>query len=139
MEFISFDVQSVEDCYRWESVDTLTPEKMFDARWAMVLLGRALGQLKERYAARGKASTFETLQAYLDVSNRKEPPPYEQVADELQVRLGAVKVLIHRLRKQYTSLVREEITRTVSDPADIDGEIHALCEALIATEGRIKP
>lgn len=139
IEFISFDVQSVEDCYRFESVDTLTPEKMFDARWAMVLLRHALSQLKERYAARGKASTFETLKDYLDIANRKEPPPYEQVADALQVRLAAVKVLIHRLRKQYTSLVREEITRTVSDAADIDGEIHALCEALIAAEGRIEP
>jgi hypothetical protein len=53
---------------------------MFDARWAMVLLGHALSQLKERYAGRGKASTFETLKDYLDVANRKEPPPYEQVA-----------------------------------------------------------
>jgi RNA polymerase sigma factor (sigma-70 family) len=137
VEFIPFDVQSAEDFHPIESVDTLTPEKMFDARWAMALLGQAMSRLKETYAARGKTSTFETLKAYLDVANRKEPPPYEQVADMLQVRVGNVKALIHRLRKQYTSLVREEITRTVSDDADIDGEVHALCEALIAAEGRI--
>ena len=49
------------------------------------------------------------------------------------------KTLIHRLRKCYTALLREEVGRTVSDPAEIDEEIHALCEALIATEGRLGP
>ena len=52
------------------------------------------------------------------------------------IRSG-VKTLIHRLRKQYTALLRDEVGRTVSDPAEIDEEIHARCEALIATEGRL--
>ena len=55
------------------------------------------------------------------------------------VTTGAVKTLIHRLRKRYTALLREEVGRTVSDPAEIDEEIHALCEALIASEGRLGP
>jgi hypothetical protein len=53
--------------------------------------------------------------------------------------LHAVKTLIYRLRKRYTALLREEVGRTVSDPAEIDEEIHALCEALIASEGRLGP
>jgi hypothetical protein len=61
------------------------------------------------------------------------------VANRLQVGTGAVKTLIHRLRKRYTSLLREEVGRTVSDPAEIDEEIHALCEALIASEGLLSP
>ena len=56
-----------------------------------------------------------------------------------QITIGAVKTHIHRLRKRYTALLREEVGRTVSDPAEIDEEIHALCEALIATEGRLGP
>jgi DNA-directed RNA polymerase specialized sigma24 family protein len=56
IEFIPFDVQSAEDFHPIESLDTLTPEKMFDARWAMALLGQAMSRLKENYAARGKAS-----------------------------------------------------------------------------------
>jgi RNA polymerase sigma factor (sigma-70 family) len=138
IEFISFDVQGAEDCYQLESGNTLTPEKIFDARWAMALLGQAMSRLREDYATQGKASTFETLKVFLDIANRKEPPPYEKVAEVLQIRVGNVKALIHRLRKQYTFLVREEIARTVSDAADIDGEVHALCEALIAAEGHIK-
>lgn len=50
---------------------------------------------------------------------------------------GAIKTLIHRLRKRYTFLLREEVGRTVSDPGEIHEDIHALCEALIATEGRL--
>jgi hypothetical protein len=57
----------------------------------------------------------------------------------LQVGVGAVKTLIHRLRKQYAALVREEIERTVSDPGDIDAEIHEPCEALVIAEGGIVP
>jgi transposase len=65
------------------------------------------------------------------------PASYDEVASRLQVTTGAVKTHIHRLRKRYTALLREEVGRTVSDPAEIDEEIHALCEALIVTEGRL--
>jgi len=61
------------------------------------------------------------------------------VANQLHITIGGAKTLIHRLRKRYTALLREEVGRTVSDPAEIDEEIHALCEALIATEGRLGP
>jgi RNA polymerase sigma-70 factor (ECF subfamily) len=61
------------------------------------------------------------------------------VASELKISLSAVKTLIHRLRKLYTSFLREEIARTVSDPDEVDDEIHALCEAIIASEGRLDP
>ena len=57
--------------------------------------------------------------------------------DELEVSVGVVRTLVHRLRKRYTTLVRAEVARTVSDPGDIDEELHALCDALIASEGRL--
>src|SRR5260370_14315689 len=58
---------------------------------------------------------------------------------QLEVSVGTVKMLIHRLRKRYTTLSRAEVARTVSDPGEIDEEIHALCDALIASEGRLGP
>ena len=64
---------------------------------------------------------------------------HDFMAAALQVSVGAVKTLIHRLRKQYTALMREEICRTVSDPADVGAEIHELCEALLVAEGWIVP
>ena len=124
---------------RSEPVDTLTPEKVFAARWAVALLGEAMNRLRQEYATPEKAATLEVLKAFLDIGNSKAPPSYEEAAATLQVSVGAVKTLIHRLRKQYALLVREEIGRTVSDPGDIDAEIHELCEALVAAEGWIVP
>jgi RNA polymerase sigma-70 factor (ECF subfamily) len=138
-EFVSLDIVSAENRYRLELVDAFTAERVFDARWAMALLGEAMRRIAEEYARQGKTSTFGILKTYLDIGGRRTPPSYEQAADALQVSVAAVKTLIHRLRKQYTALVREEITRTVSDDADVDAEIHQLCEALIAAEGWIMP
>jgi len=138
-EFVQLDVAEAEERYGLEPVELLTPEKMFDARWAMTLLAEALSRLRQEYANEGKTSTFETLKAFLDPNNSIASPSYDEVANRLQVSTGAVKTLIHRLRKRYTALLREEVGRTVSDPAEIDEEIHALCEALIASEGRLSP
>jgi RNA polymerase sigma factor (sigma-70 family) len=138
-EFVGLDAEKAEELYRLEPVECLTAEKMFDARWAMTLLAEALNRLRHEYATQGKTSTFEALNVFLDPVNSKAPPSYEEVANRLQVSTGAVKTLIHRLRKRYTALLREEVGRTVSDPAEIDEEIPALCEALIASEGRLGP
>ena len=75
----------------------------------------------------------------VDVDNSKAAPSYEEAAATLQITVGSVKTLIHRLRKQYAMLLREEVERTISDPGDVDAEIHELCEALVVTEGRIVP
>ena len=138
-EFVHLDTEEAEERYRLEPAECLTAEKMFDARWAMTLLAEALDRLRQDYATEGKTSTFEVLKDFLDPVNSRAPPSYEEVANRLQVTTGAVKTLIHRLRKRYTALLREEVGRTVSDPAEIDEEIHALCEALIASEGRLSP
>ena len=139
MEFVSLDVQDAEDRYTLEPVDWLTPDRVFAARWATALLGEAMNRLRQEYAIGHNVATFETLKAFLDVGNGKEPPTYEQTAAALQVSVGAVKTLIHRLRKRYTASVREEIGRTISNPAEIDGEIHELCEALMVAEGWVLP
>src|SRR5277367_2817896 len=137
--FVQLDAEDAEKRYRLEPVDFLTAEKIFDARWAMTVLGEAMKKLSQEYAVGGKASTFEALKVFLDTNNSRTPPSYDEVASRLQITTGAVKTHIHRLRKRYTALLREEVGRTVSDPAEIDEEIHALCEALIATEGQLGP
>jgi RNA polymerase sigma factor (sigma-70 family) len=136
-EFVFLDSEDAESRYRLEPADQLTAEKIFDARWAMSLLGHAAERLRQEYAARGEESRFEVLKVFVGVDDGSTPPSYEQVARSLGVSVGAAKTLIHRFRKQYTLGLRQEIGRTVSDPAAIDEEIHALCDALIVAEGRI--
>ena len=105
----------------------------------MTVLGEALKRLREEYISSGKASLFEALKVFLEPGNIMVPPSYDDMANRLQVTTTAIKTLIHRLRRRYAALLREEVGRTVSDPAEIEAEIHALCEALIATEGRLDP
>jgi RNA polymerase sigma factor (sigma-70 family) len=138
-EFIHLDAEGAEERYGREPVESLTAEKIFDARWAMTVLGEALKKLSEEYATAGKTSTFEALKVFLDPDNSTAAPSYEEVADRLGFSIGGVKALIHRMRKRYTALLREEVGRTVSDPAEVDGEIHALCDALVAAECRLAP
>ena len=139
IEFVPLDVMSAEDRYRLAPLDFLTADKVFDARWAMTLLDVAMGRLQKEYAAQGKASIFETLKPFIDPINSEADLSYEQVANALQFSAGSVKKLIFRLRKQYASVLREEVGRTVSDPREVDEEIHSLCQALLATEGRLGP
>ena len=139
IEFVSLDTNFAEYRYQLGELDFLTADKIFDARWAITLLDEVMTRLGNEYGAQGKAAIFQALEPYLDPSNVQVVPSYEQIADQLQVSIGTVKTLIHRLRKRYTALLREEVARTVSDPAEIDEEIHSLCEALVASEGRLGP
>ena len=117
----------------------MTPEKIFEARWALTLLNHAMTVLRQEYVARGKESVFDTLKAFVGIGESRREASYEEAAKGLDVGVGTVKTLIHRLRRHYLAVVREEVARTVSNPAEIEGEIRALCDALIAAEGRLMP
>lgn len=139
VEFVPFDFENGEEKYKSEPADPLTAEKIFDARWAMTLLEEALRLLKAEYAALGKTLVVETLQPFLDPANSLKLPTYEEAAAKLKLSVGAVKSLIHRLRRQHNSLLREEVRRTVTSPDSVDEELHSLCNAFIAAEGHVSP
>jgi len=105
----------------------------------MTLLTQVLSRLGQAYASEGKTPAFEALKVLPDPLSSRSAPPYEKVASRIQVGTVAVKTLIYRLRKRFTALLRKGVGRTVSDPSEIDGEIYALCEGLIASGGRINP
>jgi RNA polymerase sigma factor (sigma-70 family) len=137
IEFVALDLERGEERYSCEAADPLSPETVFDARWALSLFNHALDRLREAYVAQGKGALLETLLPFFDPNNSKRLPSYEEVGDELQLSLATVKSLVHRLRKQHREFLREEVARTLTDPRAVDDEIRALCEALIAAEGRI--
>jgi hypothetical protein len=139
VEFVPLDLQNAENHYQLEPVESLTPEKVFAARWAAALLSEAMNRLRDDYATPKQSAVLEVLKVFLDVANSKAPPSYEEAAATLKVSVGALKTMIHRLRKRYALLVCEQIERTVSDPRDVDAEIHELCEALVAAEGWVMP
>jgi RNA polymerase sigma factor (sigma-70 family) len=137
--FVTLDKEDAESRYRLEPADYLSPEKIFDARWAMTLLDYAMTQLGNHYRSLGKETVFETLKEFVGIGETQAPSSYDEAARALNVGVGTVKTWIHRLRLRYIEIVREEVARTVSDPAETDHELHALCDALLAAEGRIMP
>src|ERR1700730_1326446 len=136
-EFVSLDWESAENRYRLEPVDYLTTEKIFDARWAMTLLDHVMTQLEETYASEEKSATFAALKIFLRIGDSRPLPTYEELSEKLNIGVASIKTLVHRLRKRYSAILRKEVARTLSDPVDVDAEIHSLCDALIAAEGRI--
>jgi RNA polymerase sigma factor (sigma-70 family) len=138
-EWIRLDWRDAEARLAFEPEDRLTPETLYDAQWALLLLHRATERLEEEQAAAGKAETFLTLKGFLggDIGGRAQIT-YEEAARILGVSVAAVTTLIHRLRQRHKQLVREEVERTLLDPADVDAELHGLCEAIVKAEGRVR-
>jgi RNA polymerase sigma-70 factor (ECF subfamily) len=125
---ISFDEKRAEDRYHLEPVDQRTPEQQFDRAWATALLEHAAERLREEYARSGKGALYEQLTGHrLDQTGAR---PYAEVAGQTGLTDSAVKSAIHRLRQRHQELVREEIARTVGDPAEVDSEIRYLLEVI---------
>jgi RNA polymerase sigma-70 factor (ECF subfamily) len=137
IEFVGLDLEGGEERYLEEPAGTLTAESVFDARWAMTLLTHARTRLRDEYVSRGKVAIIDALRPFLDPVNSKRLPSYEEIATQFQVSLGGARTLVHRFKKRYSEILREEVARTVSDSEAVDEEIHALCEALIVSEGHL--
>ncbi len=126
---VSLDADEAEERYRLEPADHVTPDEIFERRWAATVVERARRRLAEEQG-KGKEERFRRLEPYLGGS---EKPPYAQIAQELGVGESAVRVALHRLRKQLGIILREEIAATVSDPATVEDELRQLLE--IAAKG----
>jgi RNA polymerase sigma factor (sigma-70 family) len=125
---LSIDFGTAEERYRAEPAHDLTPEKIFERRWALVLLENVLARLHDESAQAGTADSFDRLKGFL--TGEQSAGTYGQLAAELNMSEGAVKVAVHRLRRRYRELLRAEIEETVADPDEIDQEIRALFSAL---------
>jgi RNA polymerase sigma factor (sigma-70 family) len=121
---IALDALTAENRYRLEPADTLTPERLFEQQWALTVLEQTLDRLQAEFVANGKRELFETLKRFL--TGDGQPSSYAEVGAELGMSAGAVKVAVHRLRRRYRQLLRDQIAQTVASPDEIDEEIHYL-------------
>lgn len=110
-----------------EALCAETPETMFDREWALAVIERSLAAL-ERESAEAGAESFAKLKPWL--SPGMELPAQAQIAAEIGMSEGAVKVAIHRLRKRFRQLVRSEVAQTISDERELDAEMRYLLSAL---------
>jgi RNA polymerase sigma-70 factor (ECF subfamily) len=132
-DVVSLDAQDVEGRYRNEPVDRLTPEEIFERRWALTVLERALARLRREQEDTDRAREFARLEGFLTGEQAGER--YREVARELGTSEGAVKSTVHRLRQRFGQLLRAEIEETVSSAEDVDDEVKHLL-GVIAPWGR---
>lgn len=124
----SLDAMDAEERYRVEPVDHATPEKLFNRRWALMVLSHATDRLRAEYQAAGKSTAYDTLKGFL--FNGENPTSYLEAAQQLELTEGAVKTAIHRLRRRYQELVRDVVAQTVTSPGETDDEIRHLLAAV---------
>jgi len=110
-----------------ELADDMTPERVFEQRWAWTVLDQVMGKLRESYEAKSQGELFESLKGVL--MEGKEVS-YAKLGAELGMAEGTVAVAAHRLRRAYRKLLRDQIAETIADPALIDEEIRYLLNCL---------
>jgi RNA polymerase sigma-70 factor (ECF subfamily) len=125
---LPIDGEAAEGRYALEPSHGLTPERIYEKRWALTLIERVLERLRERHARAGKEHQFERLRVFL--AGERRPVPYAEVARRLEMSELAVKVAVHRLRKRFRELLREEIAQTVAGQEEVEAELRALQSAL---------
>jgi RNA polymerase sigma-70 factor (ECF subfamily) len=126
---LSLDFEAGESRYRREPTDEQTPDSLFERRWAMTVLDQALVRLEAEHATDpGKAAKFAALKPLLTAAEGASP--YALVAGQLDMTEAAVKVAVHRLRKRYKEVLREEVAQTVCDPAAVEQELSDLRAAI---------
>jgi RNA polymerase sigma factor (sigma-70 family) len=125
---VSFDELQAEARYQNEPATNLSPERIFDQKWAASLLDQVLQILRREYTAAGKALLFEELRQLL-WGGRGEVS-YETLARQLGTTEGAIKVAVHRLRLRFKECLRDEVMHTVAAPGEVEDELRHLLTSL---------
>ena len=125
--FASFDTVFAESRF---SADTaaLAPEETFDRQWALTLLDRTINRLRAELTAAGTSQNFDALKGCLLAT--RGAIDYAALAQQLDLSEGAARVAVHRVRKRFREIYRQEISQTLADGEDVDAELRQLAAAL---------
>lgn len=124
---VSIDGVEAEQWYALTIANDDTPEALFERRWAVSLIERVMLRLRATYADAGKEQQFLSLEGFLQ---RESSDGYEQLAKEMNVSAGSLRMSVLRMRRRYRALLRAEIAQTVDKPEEIDEEIRFLQSSL---------
>jgi RNA polymerase sigma factor (sigma-70 family) len=125
---VPLDTAVAESRYCADTNNALAADRLYDRQWAMTLLERALGRLETEHQRLGKSAEFEVYGPALTAE--RGDIPYATMAAQLGLSEPAVRMAVHRLRKRFREVFREEIAQTVADPNEVEEEIRYLLAAL---------
>ena len=129
-EMISFDAASAEERYRLEPIDQLDAAKLYERRGVTTLFDQVLARLEQEFRDAGKAELFDGLKSSLLAE--RDGASYAELGAQLGLKEDAVKQAVHRMRRRYRELFREEIAQTVAGPGEVDDELNYLFAVLSA-------
>lgn len=131
---VHIDADDAEALHERIPSGTRTPEETFERQWALGILERALDELGTSYRDAGKHALFDALRPHLAASGAESD--YSDIAAQLHMTPGAVRVAVHRLRNRYRETIRRIVAATVANPDSIDDELKHLIEVLSASVNR---
>lgn len=124
---LQLDTAFAESRFAADTV-TLAPDQTFDQQWAITLLDLTVTRLQAEFADAGKTADFQILKSCLMAD--RGAIDYAAVARQLGGNGSSARVAVHRLRKRFREIYREEISQTLGDGADLEAELRHLAAAL---------
>ncbi len=121
---LSLDAVGAESRYRLEPVDAVTPESLYERRWALTVLAQARARLRQEFVESGKLDLYEQLTAF--EAGEKDGLTYSLIGERFGLGESAIKSAALRLRRRYGELIRQEVAQTVAAVAEINEEIRHL-------------
>jgi len=109
----------------------LSDARCYDLVWASTIVSRAWQHLQNAFVAEGKAEWLEELKPFV-AGGSATPLNQDETAARLGVPIATLRTWLSRLRQHYRESLRTEVANTVSDPADVDQELHHLYQILMA-------
>ena len=125
---LPLDLEAAEGRYRHELADDLTPERLYDRRWALAVLERALAALRAECRANGREAFLDAVHGSL--TGEGDRVPHREIAERFSMTESAVRVTVHRLRLRCRDLVRAEVAQTVESEETVEEELRYLLSAL---------
>ena len=121
---LPFVAQEGESWFREQPAYGSTPAEAFDQQWAVMLMDRALEALRDEYRVTGRENVFTAVEPFLTADSGADG--YEDVCDQIGLNSQAFAVAVHRVRRRFRACVREQVERTVLDPAEATLEMRHL-------------
>ena len=124
---VSFNPEWAEERYTAEPVDDLSPDRLFQRRWAMTVLEYSLQLLGEEFTTAGKPEVFTALRPFLGFGPESEKR-YDEIADTLGIAVGTLKNQVFRMRERWRELLFEQVAITLNNPTqeEIQDELKEL-------------
>jgi len=125
---VSIDYEDAETRYQIEPAHALTPEAIYERRWALALLERAVDDVRQRYAGRGQTDLFDALKGYLGAD--PGGVPYQKLSQQLGQSKPTLRTALSRLRARWRRRLRELVAETVQEGHAVDDELAYLVKTL---------